>query len=87
VPEAQERISYGGVVIVATRYDLVGYGSQKNHLSFFVMSPPLATEMKDEITKTHKVSGATIHFSPDRPLPDTLVRKIVKARVAENAAR
>jgi hypothetical protein len=42
--------------------------------------------MKDEITKTHKVSGATIHFSPDNPLPAGLVGKILKARVRENAA-
>jgi uncharacterized protein YdhG (YjbR/CyaY superfamily) len=43
--------------------------------------------MKTEISKTHKVSGATIHFSPEDPLPAALVKKIVRARVRENAAR
>jgi hypothetical protein len=42
--------------------------------------------MKDEISKTHRVSGATIHFSPDSPLPTRLVEKILRARVRENAA-
>jgi uncharacterized protein YdhG (YjbR/CyaY superfamily) len=42
--------------------------------------------MKGEIAKTHKVSGATIHFSPDHPLPKRLVEKILRKRVRENAA-
>ena len=67
-------------------YDLVGFVSQPTHLSFFTASPKLAQAMKDEITKTHEVSGATIHFSPDNPLPTALLEKILKARVRENAA-
>jgi uncharacterized protein YdhG (YjbR/CyaY superfamily) len=59
--------------------------SQSKHLSFFTASPKLAHAMRDEITKTHTVSGATIHFSPERPLPTTLVKKILRARVRENA--
>jgi uncharacterized protein YdhG (YjbR/CyaY superfamily) len=63
----------------------VGFVSQPKHLSFFTASPTLAQAMKDEITKTHKVSGATIHFSPDHPLPTALVKKILRARLRENA--
>jgi uncharacterized protein YdhG (YjbR/CyaY superfamily) len=85
VPEVRERISYGTAVIFALDGDLVGFVAQPKHLSFFTMSPRLATEMKDEISKTHKVSGATIHFSPSNPLPPKLVAKIVKARLKELA--
>ncbi|HJV15434.1 MAG TPA: DUF1801 domain-containing protein [Propionibacteriaceae bacterium] len=85
VTDVQERISYGGAVIFAVQLDLVGFAAQENRLSFFTMSPQLAKAMKDEITKTHKVSGATIHFSADRPLPKTLVEKIIRARVEEQA--
>jgi hypothetical protein len=53
------------------------------HLSFFTMSPALATAMRDQIKTTHKLSGATIHFSPDNSLPPALVQKIVRARVKE----
>jgi hypothetical protein len=42
--------------------DLVGFVSQPKHLSFFMASPKLAQAIKDESTKTRKVSGATIHF-------------------------
>jgi uncharacterized protein YdhG (YjbR/CyaY superfamily) len=85
VPDVQERISYGGAVIFAVRPDLVGFAAQQNHLSFFTMSPQLAKAMKEEITKTHKVSGATIHLSADQPLPKTLVEEIIRARLAEQS--
>ena len=86
IPRVEERISYGTTVMFSQGSDLVGFVSQPKHLSFFTASPKLAAAMKDEITKTHRVSGATIHFSPDRPLPTLLVEKILRARVRENAA-
>jgi uncharacterized protein YdhG (YjbR/CyaY superfamily) len=86
VPGVEERISYGTTVMFALGRDLVGFMSQPKHLSFFTASPALARAMKDEISNTHKVSGATIHFSPDSPLPSGLVKKILNARVRENAA-
>ena len=87
VPEVSERISYGTAVIFALKWDLVGFVSQPNHLSFLTMSPNLAKEMKAEIRKTHRVSGATIHFTPDNPLPQSLVEKILHARVKEQERR
>jgi uncharacterized protein YdhG (YjbR/CyaY superfamily) len=39
--------------------------------------------MKPEIRQTHEVSGATIHFAPENPLPSSLVQKILAARLAE----
>ena len=85
VPRVEERISYGTAVMFSWGLDLVGFVSQPKHLSFLTASPRLAAAMKGEITKTHKVSGATIHFSPERPLPTALVKKILRARVRENA--
>jgi uncharacterized protein YdhG (YjbR/CyaY superfamily) len=35
----------------------------------------------------YDTSGTTIHFTAENPLPATLVKKIVKARVAENEAQ
>ena len=87
VPHVEERISYGTTVMFSLGRDLVGFVSQPRHLSFFTASPKLAQAMRDEITKTHKVSGATIHFSPDNPLATGLVKKILTARVRENARR
>jgi uncharacterized protein YdhG (YjbR/CyaY superfamily) len=85
IPHVEERVSYGTAVMFSLGRDLVGFVSQPKHLSFFMASPKLAQAMKDEITKTHKVSGATIHFSPQHPLPTGLLKKILRARVRENA--
>ena len=87
VPKVEERISYGTAVMFSRGPDLFGFVAQRKHLSFLTASPKLAAAMKDEIARTHKVSGATIHFSPEEPLPAALVKKIVRARVRENAAR
>lgn len=86
VPEVQERISYGSTIIFAVKRDLVGCAAQPKHLSFFTMSPSLARTMRDEIKQTHRSSGATIHFTSDDPLPSALVKKILDARLDEEAS-
>jgi uncharacterized protein YdhG (YjbR/CyaY superfamily) len=85
IPQVEERVSYGTTVMFSLGRDLIGFVSQPKHLSFFTASPKLTQAMKAEITKTHEVSGATIHFSPGHPLPTGLVKKILRARVRENA--
>jgi uncharacterized protein YdhG (YjbR/CyaY superfamily) len=87
VPEVQERISYGTSVIFAVERDLVGFVAQEKHLSFFTMSPELATALRDQIKASHNLSGASIHFSPDNPLPASLVKKILRARLKEEARK
>jgi uncharacterized protein YdhG (YjbR/CyaY superfamily) len=87
VPEVQERISYGTTVVFSLKRDLVGFAAQKKHLSFFTMSPELARAMRDEIERTHKLSGATIHFSPANPLPASLVKAILRARLKEDESK
>ena len=50
------------------------------------MSTALMTKMKKEL-EPYDTATATIRFSPDKPLPAALVRKIVKARLEENEVR
>src|SRR5208282_265598 len=82
--EATEGLSYG---IPAFRYKgaLVGYAAFKNHCSFFPMQASLIDEMKEEL-KGYRTSKGTLQFPVDKPLPAALVKKMVKARVAENEA-
>jgi uncharacterized protein YdhG (YjbR/CyaY superfamily) len=84
-PDAVEATKYK-IPVYKYHGDLVGFAAQKDFLSFYVMSPDLVRAMAADIVE-FDVSGATIHFSSDRPLPPSLVRKLVKARVAENEKR
>jgi len=83
--EATEAISYG---IPSFQYQggLVGYGAFSKHCSLFPMSMAVIEQFKDELKKFN-VSKGTIRFPVDKPLPAALVRKLVKARIAEKLAR
>ena len=81
-PKAEECISYQ---ICAYRQDgmLVGFGATANHCAFYLMSSVTVEAHKDELSK-YDTSKGTIRFQADEPLPVALVRKLVKARIAEN---
>jgi len=81
VPNIKERISYK-ICVFSINKDLVGFASQKNHLSFYIMSPQLVSIMKKDLFGL-KLSGATIHFTPQEPIPKQLIQKILKARLKE----
>ena len=89
-PGTSEVISYRIPVFKYQGYPLVGFGAAKNHCSFFTMSsrmiPKLVRMLAAEL-RGYEVSGATIHFTPDKPLPAALVTKLVKERIAENEKR
>ncbi|MFN7933446.1 MAG: DUF1801 domain-containing protein [Bryobacteraceae bacterium] len=80
--EATELISYR---IPTFRYKgaLIGFAAFPKHCSLFVMSSTLLGKMQQEV-KGYKTSKGTIQFPPDKPLPASLIRKIVKARMQEN---
>jgi len=82
-PGAKECISYQ---LPAFRLDgkvLMWFGAAANHCAFY---PGAVVEaFKDEL-KDFETSKGTIRFQPDHPLPATLARKLVKARIARNAA-
>ena len=82
-PHAEECISYQ---LPAFRLNgmLVGFGATANHCAFYLMSSSTVAAHKDELEDYDTIKG-TIRFQPDEPLPATLVRKLVKARIAENA--
>ena len=81
-PRAEECISYG---LPAFRLNglLVAFGARPNHCAFYPMSASTISDHKD-VLKDYDTSKGTIRFQPDTPLPAALVRKLVKARIAEN---
>lgn len=81
-PMAEECISYR---IPAFRQNgmLVGFGATANHCAFYLMSASTVEAHKDKL-KDYDTSKGTIRFQADNPPPATLVRELVKARIAEN---
>ena len=80
-PGAQECVAYG---IAAFRQDgtlLVAFAAAARHCAFYPGRYPL-TALAREVRR-YDTSGGTIRFSPDEPLPAGLVRKLVRARIAE----
>jgi uncharacterized protein YdhG (YjbR/CyaY superfamily) len=80
-PECTERISYK-IPIFRLGKDLVGMSAQKNHCALHSMSPSLMKALAEEL-EGEKVSGATIHFNPEKPLPKELVERIARERMRE----
>lgn len=83
-PQAEECISYG---LAAFRQNgmLVGFGATPNHCAFYLMTGTTLKGFEDEL-KAYDLRKGTIRFDPKKPLPVSLVRKLVKARLAENEA-
>src|SRR3990172_3000712 len=81
MPDAEEVISYGVPMFKRNGKGVIAISAKKNYCSLHLMSPPLAKAMEAELKKYLK--GVTLHFTPENPLPASLVRKIVKARLKE----
>jgi len=76
--ETTEIISYG-IPAFKHRKVLVWYAAFSNHCSLFPTNAVIE-EFKDEL-KSYTLSKGTIQFPVDKPLPASLVKKLVRARV------
>ncbi len=82
-PLAEECISYGLPAFRLEGRILVGFGAAKKHCAFYPWSSTTVAAFPDELVD-YDTSIGTIRFPADKPLPAPLVRKLVKARIAEN---
>jgi uncharacterized protein YdhG (YjbR/CyaY superfamily) len=85
-PKAEEYISYN---IPAFRLDgkmLVGFGAAVKHCAFYPWSGSTVRDHQAEL-KNYSTSKGAIRFQPDHPLPAALLRKLIRARIAENRRR
>jgi len=81
-PEATEVISYG---IPVFKYEgmLIGFAAFSNHCSLFPGSLSAMKGLENEL-KAFPTAKGTIRFPGDKPPSAALLKKLVKARMAEN---
>jgi uncharacterized protein YdhG (YjbR/CyaY superfamily) len=80
IPEAQEVISYGFPGYKLDGTIICGFDAFKNHCSFFPHSSLVIPELEKELVN-YKTSKGALQFEIDKPLPKTLVRKLIKTRI------
>jgi len=83
-PMASEVISYQ-MPMYKHHGMVVGFAAFKDHCSLFPGAAVMDAH-KEEL-KRYSTSKGTIRFPANKPLPAALVKKLVKARIAENEAR
>jgi uncharacterized protein YdhG (YjbR/CyaY superfamily) len=82
-PKVEECISYGIPAFRLNGRSLVFFGAWANHCSFYPGSSRTLKKFRGDL-KGFQITKGTIRFSRDNPLPLTLVKRLVKARIAEN---
>jgi uncharacterized protein YdhG (YjbR/CyaY superfamily) len=84
-PGAEECISYK---MPAFRLNgmLVGFAAAKNHCALYAWNGSAVGMFADEL-RGYDTSKGAIRFTPEKPLPEKLVRRLVEMKVAKNAQK
>lgn len=85
-PRAEECISYGLPAFRLHGRALVAFAAWKNHFALYPMSAVTVKRFREQL-RGFELTKGTIRFTAEKPLPATLIKQLVRARVAENAAR
>jgi uncharacterized protein YdhG (YjbR/CyaY superfamily) len=82
IPQAEECISYQ---IPMYKYHgmLVGFAAYAHHCSFTAANAHTLETFRADL-KGFKFSPSTVQFTPENPLPDALIERIVRAKIKEN---
>ncbi len=80
VPEAEQVISYGVPAFRVQGNIVAGFAAFKDHLSYLPFSGSVLQQLGDELRGYTMTKGA-LHFPVDRPLPTSLVQKLIAVRL------
>lgn len=85
-PDADESISYGVPTYKLNGKPLVYFGNAKKHFAVYALSGTEREQFAKELERYSMAKG-TIRFPFDKPFPTALIKKLVKAQLAENKAK
>ena len=82
IPEAEECISYGLPAFRLNGVVVAGFCGTVKGCSYFPFSGSTLRTLAPQV-KGYEQTKGSLHFRADQPLPMTLVRRLVRTRVAE----
>ena len=82
VPDAEQVISYRVPAFRARGETIAGFAAFKHHLSYLPFSGSVLSQLGHELDG-YAMTKSSLHFPVDRPLPKTLVQKLIAARLAQ----
>lgn len=81
IPTVDESISYGMPTLKYKKQPLIHFAAFKSHITFIPAANPIKI-LKDEL-KEFKHTDVSIQFPLDRPLPWTLIEKLIRLRMQD----
>jgi uncharacterized protein YdhG (YjbR/CyaY superfamily) len=82
VPDADQVISYRVPAFRVRGKTVAGFAAFKDHLSYLPFSGSVLAQLADEL-KGYTMTKSALHFPVDRPLPETVVKKLIAVRLGE----
>lgn len=82
VPDADQVISYRVPAFRVRGKTVAGFAAFKDHLSYLPFSGSVLAQLADEL-KGYTMTKSALHFPVDRPLPKTVVKKLIAVRLGE----
>ncbi len=82
IPEAEPVISYGLPAFRIQGETVAGFAAFRNHLSYLPFSGAVLAQLADEL-EDYTMTKSSLHFPIDRPLPKTLVKRLIAVRLEE----
>jgi uncharacterized protein YdhG (YjbR/CyaY superfamily) len=82
LPDAEECISYSMPAFRHQGHVVAGFLATAKGCSYYPFSGTTLSTLAPDLAAYSRTKSA-LHFHPERPLPVALVRKLIKARIAE----
>jgi uncharacterized protein YdhG (YjbR/CyaY superfamily) len=82
VPDAEQVISYRVYAFRAGGQTIAGFAAFKDHLSYLPFSGSVLGQLADELGD-YTMTKSSLHFTPEHPLSEATVKKLVALRLAK----
>ncbi len=83
IPDAEQVISYKVPAFRLEGRIVAGFAAFTDHLSYLPFSGSVLPELESELER-YTMTKSALHFRVDRPLPKTLVQKLIATRCSES---